>query len=84
MKRIGIEISEQHVTIREDFVTIFSISLRFVTISVSSDQISPFYFLLCYILRAKLGRMKRIGIEISAVCYDSLLYRADKIDHAGF
>ncbi len=59
-------------------VTIYiSLQFRYDSQSVSSDQVWPLCFLHLYILRAKLGRMKRIGIEISAACYDSLRFRYD-------
>ncbi len=56
------------VTIRQDFPV--SLRFRYESQSVSSDQISPLFFLHYYILRMKSGRMKRIGLEISAACYD--------------
>ena len=53
--------------------------------SVSFDQISPLCFLYFYILRAKVGRMKRIRIEISAAydfqfSYDSLRFVTVRYD----
>jgi len=66
------------------FITIllrfyYFVTIRYESQSVSSDQIPLLFFLYCYILRAKLGRMKRIGIEISTapfvtICNDSLRF----------
>ncbi len=66
MKRIRVEISATiSLRFRYDFIIYDFVTNRDKFQSVSSDQISPLCFLYYYILRAKSGRMKRIGIEIS-------------------
>ncbi len=63
------------VTIRYDSLRFYNlVTMRYDFWSVSSDQVSPLSFLHYYILRAKSGLMKRVGIEISEAWYDSLRF----------
>ncbi len=73
-KHAGTHVTDQRMRLSHSSSSFFSCG-SFVTNSlrlqsVSSDQVSPLFFLHCYILRGKLDRMKRIKIEIS-VRYDS-------------